>query len=106
MLHRKRKANPVSLENVLGPTIRDIGIESNILFEKIKKNWENIVGKTNSKNTRPLSLTDGVITIAVSSPVWITQTRFYKATFIEKINDFNNLNGYEIQEICFKLDRS
>lgn len=106
MLHRKRKANPVSLENVLGPTIRDMGIESNILFEKIKKNWENIVGKTNSKNTRPLSLTDGVITIAVSSPVWITQTRFYESKFIKKINDFENLSDYKIHKIYFRLDIS
>ena len=106
MLQRKRKANPVSLENILGPTIKDIGIESNILFEKIKKKWENIIGKTNAKNTRPLSLTDGVLTVAVSYPVWITQTRFYKSTFIKKINDFDNLNDYKIHEIRFKLDRS
>lgn len=106
MLLRKRKANPVSLENVLGPTIRDIGIESNILFEKIKKNWENIAGKTNAKNTRPLSLTDGVLTVAVSSPVWITHTRFYESIFIEKINDFENLSDYKIHKIHFRLDRS
>ena len=105
MLYRKRKANPVSLENVIGTTIRDIGIESNILFEKIKKNWESIVGKANARNTRPLSLTGGVLTISVSSPIWITQTRFYKSTFIKKINDFNSM-GYEINEIYFKLDRS
>ena len=106
MLHRKRKANPVSLENVLGPTIRDIGIESNILFERIKKNWENIVGTTYAKNTKPLSLKDGVLTITVSPQVWITQARFYKSTFIEKINKFDKLNDYKICEIHFKLDRS
>jgi len=106
MLHRKRKANPVFLENVLGAAIKDIGIESNILFEKIKKNWENIVGKTNAKNTRPIFLTDGVLTIAVSSPVWITQTRFYESKFIKKINDFENLSDYKIHKIHFRLDRS
>ena len=106
MLHRKRKANPVSLENVLGLTIKDIGIESKIFFEEIKKNWEHIVGKTNAKNTRPLSLTGGVLTIAVFSPVWVTQTRFYKSTFIKKLNNFDNLNDCKIHEIHFKLDKS
>jgi predicted nucleic acid-binding Zn ribbon protein len=106
MLLRKRKANPVSLKNVLRPTVKDIGIESKIFFEELKKNWEHIVGKTNAKNTRPLSLADGVLTIAVFSPVWVTQTRFYKSTFIEKINSFDNLNDYTIHEIHFKLDKS
>ena len=104
-VHNKRriKANPVSVDRLMGPTIKDMGIEPLVVFEKIKKNWETIVGK---KNTKPSSLQYGKLTIAVSSPVWMTQTRFYTSTFIEKISNFDNFNGYKINEISFKLGRS
>ncbi|MFC1551815.1 DUF721 domain-containing protein [Candidatus Latescibacterota bacterium] len=107
-LHNKRhsKANPVSVDRLMGPVIQDMGIESFVVLEKIKKNWEIIVGTTNAKNTIPSSLRHGKLTIAVSSPVWMTQARFYKSTIIEKINNFDNLNDYKIEEVIFKLDRS
>jgi len=105
-IKRIRKANPVSLENVLGSVVKEIGLESDILLEKITKNWENIVGKTNAKATKPVTLNDGVLILTVSSPVWMTHTRFYKSSFIEKINNFDNRYGGKIHEINFVLDRS
>ncbi|MFC1489788.1 DUF721 domain-containing protein [Candidatus Latescibacterota bacterium] len=107
-LHSKRKinANPVSVDRLMGPAIKNMGIESIVIFEKIKNNWEIIVGATNAKNTIPSSLRHGKLTIAVSSPVWMTQARFYKSTIKEKINNFDNLNDYAINEVIFKLDRS
>ncbi len=105
-IERVKKANPVSLGNTLIPVIRKIGLEPNIFFEKISKNWESIVGKTNAKNTKPADFNDGVLTLLVSSPVWMTQARFYKSTFIEKINNFCNKYDNTIHEIRFKLDRS
>ena len=104
-IERARKANPISIVNVLNPITKELGLESNIFIQKIKRNWENIVGTTNARNTRPLTVKDGVLTIAVSSPVWITQTRFYKSFFIEKINKFGDYNSTKIHEIHFKLDR-
>ena len=105
-IKRIRKANPVSIENVLGSVVKEVGLGSNIQFERIKKNWENIVGKTNAKATRPIALKGDVLTLAVSSPVWMTQTRFLKSSFIEKINKFDYRYGVEIHEINFVIDRS
>ncbi|MFC1651303.1 DciA family protein [Candidatus Latescibacterota bacterium] len=107
-LHKKRKinANPVSVDKLMGAAIKDMGIETIVVFEKIKNNWDVIVGITNAKNTKPTFLRDGKLTISVSSPAWMTQARFYKSTFIKKINNFDNLNDYEINEVSFKLDRS
>jgi hypothetical protein len=103
---RYLKANPVSVDRLMGPVVQDMGIGSFVVLEKIKNNWEIIVGATNAKNTKPSSLRHGKLTIAVSSPVWMTQARFYKSTIIEKINNFDNLNDYAIDEVIFKLDRS
>jgi len=105
-VERSRKANPVSLGNALGPVAKKLGLESNIFFENIKRSWENIVGSANARNTKPLAMKDGILTISVSSPAWMTQARFYKSSFIDNINKFDNNKSIEIREILFKLERS
>jgi len=104
--NRVRKANPVSLDRALFPVIEYIGLGPNILIETIRRDWKSIVGETNARNTHPLSLEDGILTLAVSSPVWMTQARFYKATFLKKINQFNTMNESDIRDIRFTLERS
>ncbi len=104
--NRSRKANPVSLNSALYPVIENIGLGPNILIETIRRDWKSIVGETNARNTFPLSLDDGILTLAVSSPVWMTQARFYKATFLNKINTVESPNKGEIRDIRFTLERS
>ncbi len=104
-IKRTMKANPVPIDRLIGPVIKDMGIEPHIALETIQNNWKTIVGTTNAKNTKPSFLRHGKLTIEVSSPVWMTQARFYKSKIIEKINSFGNLNGYEIGEVVFKLER-
>ena len=105
-VERLRKANPVSLGNSLGPITKELGLESNIFFEKIKKNWEKIVGSFNAKNTKPHAVKDGILTILVSSPVWLTQVRYCKSSFIDKINQLEDHHSIKIHEILFKLEGS
>jgi len=104
--NRARKANPVSLHSALFPVIENIGLGPNILIETIRRDWKSIVGETNARNTFPLSLNDGVLTLAVSSPVWMTQARFYKTMFLNKINTIKGPNRDGIRDIRFTLERS
>ena len=95
----KRKANPVSLDKVLCPIVKEIGLEFDILFEGLKKNWEDIVGETNSKATTPVNIKNGILTLSVSSPVWLTQAKFYKIAFIKNINVFSRRYNINIDDI-------
>ena len=103
---RKKKANPVYLSNVLNSVIRDLRWEHDIYFEQLKKHWESIVGTAGAKNTHPVLFNKSTLTIAVSSPVWLTQARFYKSSFIEKINAFKSQNTMVVSDIVFTLDKS
>ncbi len=102
---RARKANPVPIDRVLVPLSDSLGLSSDILLEKLKKNWPVIVGATNARNTRPSSFRNGMLTISVSSPVWMTQARFYTPVILKKINDFDNRGGVEVREVQFVLER-
>lgn len=103
---RNGKFNPVLIKSALVPLIRELGLEADIHFDVINNNWENIVGKVNSMNTKPFSLKQGVLSISVSSPVWMTQSRFLKSSLIDKINGFTAAEGIRITDISFSLDRS
>lgn len=103
---RKKKANPVFLSHVLNSVIREFRGEHDIYFEQLKKHWKSIVGTAGAKNTHPVLFNKGTLTIAVSSPVWLTQARFYKSSFIEKINTFKTQNTMIVSDIVFTLDKS
>ena len=100
-----RKANPVRLSNVLNILVKDMGIGPDLHFEKIKSSWQEIVGITNARNTRPVSLKNGILTIVVSSPAWITQAQFYKSSFMNNIREFEPQDDVEISDIRFRLER-
>ena len=99
-----RKANPVKIANIVQTLVKDLGIGPDIYLKKIKKRWNEIVGTTNAKNTRPVSLKNGILTVTVSSPVWNTQARFYKSSFLNNIKDFETQNNVEINDIRFILE--
>ena len=98
---RSRKANPVSMNALLKPVVKNIGMESTLQFDTVFNNWEYIVGSTNAKNTKPLSIKDGVLAIAVTTPAWLTQARYYKKSFINKVNNFEKRIGALIHDIHF-----
>jgi len=102
---RKKKANPVYLSNVLNSVIKDLRFENDMYFEQLKKHWKLIVGTAGANNTHPVQFNKGTLTIAVSSPVWLTQARFYKSSFIEKINSFKSQNTMMVSDIVFTLDK-
>ena len=103
---RSRRANPVGLGVILVPLLNNLGIGTDIRLEKLKKNWQAVVGAVNARNTKPTALRDGVLTVAVSSPVWITQIRFYSSAFLSAINSFDPQDNVEVRKICFVLERS
>ena len=102
---RTRKANPVSVSCLVDSAVNSLGAGSHIRLDTMKKNWESIVGETNARHTRPLAFDQDIITIAVSSPAWLTQTRFYKASFIDAINRFYQ-HDVVVTDIRFVLERS
>lgn len=101
---RKKNANPVGLAGLIVPLIRNLGIESDIKLLRLQRNWRSIVGEVNARNTRPIALDDTILTVAVSSPAWLTQARFISSSFLSAVNSFEPLEGFEIGGIRFILD--
>lgn len=103
---RSRKANAVPLNRILVPLADSYGFSSDIRLEKLKKNWQSVVGLVNARNTKPHDLKNGILTVFVSSPAWITQARFLTPQFLKNINTYDSVDGSEVRDIRFVLDRS
>ena len=98
---RYAKANPVPMEGLIRPAIARTGHGSEIMLDILGKNWAAIVGEANARNTGPSAFQDGMLTIVVPSPVWMTQARFMKKSFLDTINRFLSLRGMNIRDITF-----
>lgn len=103
---RYRKANPVKLDCIIHALVEDLGIGPDIFLKKLTSRWQDIVGATNARNTKPVSLSDGLLTVAVSSPAWNAQARYLKPSFLMKIQEFEPHDVAEVRDIRFVLERS
>ena len=102
---RYRKANPVAISGIMASVVKKLNGEDNFFFENLKSKWEYIVGSTNAVNMEPASFRDGILTVVVSSPVWLTELRFRKKEIISKVNNFRFVHKVTVRDIKFKLDK-
>jgi predicted nucleic acid-binding Zn ribbon protein len=103
---RMKRANPVGLDHLAGSLAEKLGMTADIRLAILKKNWTNVVGAVNARNTAPSAFRDGVLTVEVSSPAWVSQARFLTPSFLSAVNSFDPDAGPSVREIRFVLARS
>jgi len=100
---RTKKANPIQISHFVDSLIDDMGMGEDIFFKKLTGNWNTIVGAVVAKNTRPISLSGGILTVAVSTPSWYTQAAFNKPNILKNIRQFDSGSFGDINDISFTL---
>lgn len=100
---RYRKANPVFIPGIIDSVITKLNCESTFYFYNLKKKWPDIVGSTNARNMEPVILKNGVLTVKVTSPGWMTELRFSKKKILEKINKHETIGTISVKDIRFSL---
>ena len=103
---RYRKANALELKDVLEAISRQIGLDTRMTQNSLEDSWCSIVGETVARHTRPLSVEDGVLTVAVTSPAWLAQTRFYTPSILKKLESSSVPGASGIKRITYRLDIS
>ena len=79
--------------------IKTAGLEKGIAQQKALEIWPETVGKTVSKNTEPISIEHGILSIKTTTPVWRQELQCQKKQIIEKLN--KKLNKTLIKDILF-----
>ncbi len=75
-----------SLDKPLGKVLRRLGLTKKVAEKKALLAWPQICGKDLYKQTQALRIKDGILYVAVKSPVWSQQLSFFKPSLIDKIN--------------------
>ncbi len=88
-----------TLRNTLGKLAKNLGIDSGVALNKLRKQWSTLVGKPIAVHTYPDSIKNGNLSIVVDTPQWIHHLGFYKNEILEKLKSFG------INSIRFRLGR-
>ena len=86
-------------ETVLGPMLKQLGIENGVRLERIRNDWPYIFEKSISPHMFPATLNEGELLLHVESPAWMQQLTYYKKEIIQK------LSSYAITDVRFRLGR-
>lgn len=81
-----RGSEPRRVGDALEPLARRLGAPSASSLAKVFRRWDDIVGGPIATHSRPVSLVDGVLTVAVDEPAWATELRFVAPTLLERVN--------------------
>ena len=84
---------------VLGPLLRNLGLESGVRLARIKNDWYKIFDEQITSHLFPVSFSDRELLLHVTSPIWMQQCSYYKSEIIKK------LSAYDVQDIRFRLGR-
>ena len=78
---------PRPVSDGLEPLARRLGAPTASALGAVFSRWEEAVGPAVAAHSRPLSLTDGVLTVAVDQPGWATQLRYLTATLLARLEE-------------------
>ncbi len=88
-----------ALQEILRKLVKNYGIEGGAVLNSIRRNWEDIVGKTIAVHTAPDTIKNSALSIKVDTPQWMHHLSFFKEDIIEK------LKSYNVKDVKFRIGR-
>jgi len=82
---RRKDAAPLS--SILDAFLESLRIPHVAFLVSLRKRWPEIAGTLVSRNATPLSLRNGVLTVAVRNHAWAQELRMSKTTMLERIRE-------------------
>ncbi len=86
-----------SLADIVMAQLGTLGKSKFAGISSIQKSWPNIAGSLLSEQTKGLMLKNDVLTVKLSSSVWVQESLFFKATLQEKIKTELNITLKDIK---------
>jgi predicted nucleic acid-binding Zn ribbon protein len=86
MTHSNVESTLESLGSLLEKTVSRFGLKKKSDQWKVVQQWPFIVGETLAKLSRPVSIRDGVLFVAVPSSTWAQELDFQKNEILKRIS--------------------
>ena len=69
---------------------------------RLEQQWEQVVGQTLAKVSRPVDFHEGLLTIAVTNPTLMTELQFFRQEIIQKVN--THIGKVWVRKVHFKTE--
>lgn len=90
------------IDLLLDTLIRDYGLDHKVLEAKVLAAWKEVVGALIARNTQPISLVDGKLTVYATAHVWVNELQMLRGQVIPKINKAVNSPAVKTLEFSIK----
>ena len=87
------------LDTTIKNFLNKLGLTKNVNQNKAIVLWDEVVGEKISKNTEPISVEHGTLTVSVSSSTWRQELVFKQQDIINQLN--KKLGQNTIKEVRF-----
>jgi predicted nucleic acid-binding Zn ribbon protein len=81
----RRPPRPVG--EALDALAQRLGVPAASSLHAVFSRWEEVAGAANAAHARPVSLTDGVLVVAVDDPAWMTALRFVEQPLLGRLRE-------------------
>lgn len=77
--------DPRPLSDSLDRVAASLGVPKATTLTSVFTAWESVVGESLAAHTRPQSLVEGVLVVAVEEPAWATQLRWLESDLLGRL---------------------
>lgn len=95
---------PRSISRSLAAVAADMGMSGTDHLATVFGGWEDVVGAAIAAHAQPISLSDGVLSVSVDHPSWVTQLRMLSPKILSALEE--RAGTTVATEIVFKVSRS
>jgi predicted nucleic acid-binding Zn ribbon protein len=92
---------PVSIRDVIGRTLKSLGLDKRVKEAGVVQVWSEAVGEPIDKVTQVIGVRDGVVRVLVDNSVWSQELSLRKVEIIRELND--QLGEKLITDIRFQV---
>ncbi|MCK4655504.1 MAG: DUF721 domain-containing protein [candidate division Zixibacteria bacterium] len=92
---------PVSIKDVIGRTLKSLGLEKRVKEAGVVHIWSEAVGEPIDKVTQVIGVRDGVVRVLVENSLWSQELSLRKVEIIRELND--RLGKKLITDIRFQV---
>ena len=89
------------IDLLLDGLIRDYGLDHKVLETQVFAAWKGAVGALIARNTQPISLVNGKLTVCTSGHVWVNELQVSRGQIIPKINQAVNFPA--VKTLAFSI---
>lgn len=91
-----------SLGSILGPLLKNLGLEERVKVGGLFSRWPEIVGEKIARHATPVEYTRGILVVRVDSSTWLAElSQFMKPEIVKKVR--TRSGSLAIRDIKFRL---